>query len=303
MTVPDLPTVKAPIPWRASPPHLVAVLGTGDVGSAVAHTLFSAGYGVLLFEDEQPTAPRRGMCWVDAVFDGKATLAGLTAVRVFQPDEAAQAAAQRNWLPLAVGADLPRWLEALGADLLVDARLRKHATAQPDLRAFGPASIGIGPGYSAGEQADLVVESAWGEDLGRVIEHGATRALAGEPRPILGVGRERLIYAPAAGVFASGLRIGDAVRVGDQVGQLHGAHGQTIALYAPLPGVLRGLTRPGVTVQRGTKLVEIDPRGDPALCFGLGERPARIARGVRQAADRLRHTALQRKQARQARAA
>ncbi|MGC9163429.1 MAG: hypothetical protein ACP5F9_07775 [Thiomonas sp.] len=282
---------------------MAAVLGAGDVGSAVAHTLFSAGYDVVLFEDEQPTAPRRGMCWVDAVFDGKATLAGLTAVRVFQPDEAAQAVAQRDWLPLAVGADLPRWLEALGADLLVDARLRKHATAQPDLRAFGLPSIGIGPGYSAGEQADLVVESAWGEDLGRVIEHGATRALAGEPRPILGVGRERLIYAPAAGVFASGLRIGDAVRAGDPVGLLHGAQGDAIVLHAPLSGVLRGLTRPGVTVQRRTKLVEVDPRGDPALCFGLGERPSRIARGVLQAADRLRHTTLQREQARQVRAA
>jgi len=297
---PDLNEID---PAPAGSPPLVAVLGAGDVGSAVAHTLFLNGYLVILFEDEQPTAPRRGMCWVDAVFDGMATLAGLTAVRVFQPDEAAQALAQRDWLPLVVGADLPRWLQTLGVDLLVDARMRKHAAAQLNLRAFGLAAIGIGPGYSAGVQADLVVESAWGKDLGRLITNGAASPLAGEPRPILGVGRERLIYAPAHGVFESRRCIGDAVHKGEPIGQLHCAPGQTIALHAPLSGVLRGLTRSGVAVQRQTKLVEVDPRGDPALCFGLGERPVRIARGVLKAAAQLRHCALQRKQCRQSQAA
>jgi len=36
------------------------------------------------------------------------------------------------------------------------------------------------------------------------------------------------------------------------------------------------------------KVVEVDPRGDPALCFGLGERPQRIAQGVLDAVDLLR---------------
>jgi xanthine dehydrogenase accessory factor len=27
-------------------------------------------------------------------------------------------------------------------------------------------------------------------------------------------------------------------------------------------------------------VLEVDPRGDPALAFGIGERPARIAAGV-----------------------
>jgi xanthine dehydrogenase accessory factor len=47
-----------------------------------------------------------------------------------------------------------------------------------------------------------------------------------------------------------------------------------------MPGVLRGLVRDGVPVRAGAKLVEVDPRGDPALCFGLGERPKRIALAV-----------------------
>jgi hypothetical protein len=72
------------------------------VGSAAAHVLFRQGYTVLLVEAEQPTSPRRGMCWVDAVFDGIAVLDHLSAVRVFHPADAALAFARRIWLPLVV---------------------------------------------------------------------------------------------------------------------------------------------------------------------------------------------------------
>lgn len=39
--------------------------------------------------------------------------------------------------------------------------------------------------------------------------------------------------------------------------------------------------REGVMVRQGAKVLEVDPRGDPALCFGLGERPRRVAEAVR----------------------
>ncbi|MBR0646609.1 hypothetical protein, partial [Plastoroseomonas hellenica] len=51
-------------------------------------------------------------------------------------------------------------------------------------------------------------------------------------------------------------------------------------LRAPLAGVIRGLTRGGVAVALHAKVIEVDPRGDPAAAFGLGERPSRIADGV-----------------------
>jgi xanthine dehydrogenase accessory factor len=55
------------------------------------------------------------------------------------------------------------------------------------------------------------------------------------------------------------------------------------SLAAPLSGCLRGLTHDGAWVDAGAKVVEIDPRDDPSLVFGLGERPARIAHGVLRA--------------------
>ena len=55
------------------------------------------------------------------------------------------------------------------------------------------------------------------------------------------------------------------------------------AVVAPLAGILRGLTHDGARVAVGTKVLEVDPRGDPAGAFGVGERPARIAAGIIEA--------------------
>jgi hypothetical protein len=55
----------------------VLVRGVGDVGSAVAAVLFRAGYAVALHDEPAPAAPRRGMAFADAVFDGVARLDGL----------------------------------------------------------------------------------------------------------------------------------------------------------------------------------------------------------------------------------
>jgi xanthine dehydrogenase accessory factor len=44
--------------------------------------LFRAGFAVALHDEPAPAAPRRGMAFADAVFDGAAVLDGLTALRV-----------------------------------------------------------------------------------------------------------------------------------------------------------------------------------------------------------------------------
>jgi|GEM_PF-192566 len=276
---PNLPVPGALVRQR------VAVLGAGDVGAAVAHALHHAGYRVLLVEGEAPTATRRGMCFVDAVFDGASSLAGLTALRVNQPEQAETAWRLDFWLPLAVAPDLPCWLERLGIDLLVDARMRKHNAVQADLRPLARCTVGLGPGYIAGYNATVVVETAWGDELGRVIEAGPARQQAGDPRPILGASRQRLVCAPVDGVFCSDLAIGEAVMQRQPIGWIEG-NGYRVELLSPLTGSLRGLTRPGLRVKRAMRVIEVDPRRDPDLCFGLGERPQRIAQGVLRALER-----------------
>jgi xanthine dehydrogenase accessory factor len=125
---------------------------------------------------------------------------------------------------------------------------------------------------------DIAIETGRGPDLGRVIRSGAAAPLKGEPVAMAGHARDRYVYAPLAGVFRSRLQVGDAVRQGQVVAEIHGQ-----PLTAPLDGVLRGLTRDGVPVAVKTKVIEVDPRGESAQVSGIAERPARIAEGVLQA--------------------
>lgn len=245
------------------------VRGANDVASAVALRLMEAGYAVLLAEGPAPAVTRRGQSFADAAFDGTASLEGARCRRVMDA---------AGWLrdgahDLAYCSQpLEMLLATLEPEVLVDARMRKRAVPE-DQRGLAPRVIGLGPGFVAGANCDLAVETGWGETLGQVVEHGPTQAFAGEPKPIGGWGRERYVYAPAAGVFRTHLNIGDAVREGQTVARI----GDT-PLYAPKTGRLRGLVREGVVVTVGTKCVEVVPEG--ARCTGLAERPARIAQGV-----------------------
>jgi xanthine dehydrogenase accessory factor len=262
---------------RASAPVLVR--GVGDVGSAVAVVLFRAGYSVALHDDPAPSTPRRGMAFADAVFDGWATLDSLTAVRVQTAAELRHGLNAGDVVPVTT-APFSEVVEATTWAAVVDARMRKRAVPERQ-RGLAPLTVGLGPNFVAGKTVDLAIETMWGERLGEIVEAGATLPLGGEPRPIGGVGRARFIYAPQAGRFKTAARIGDRVTEGDSVATI-----DALSLRAPIGGVLRGLTRSGVEVAVRTKVIEVDPRSDPAGAFGWGERPRRIAEGVLKALTR-----------------
>lgn len=249
------------------------VRGSGDVGSAVAHGLRAAGHQVVIHDQPRPPHPRRGMAFTDAFFEGPATLSGTLAKRAAGVPGLERMLRCGHALPV-TDADFAEVLAAVRADGVVDARVRKHVAPEP-LRGLARLAIGLGPGFVAGESADVVVETAWGERLGQVIREGGALGYAGEPRPVGGHGRDRFVYAPVAGDFRTTLAIGAAVREGDEVARIGGS-----IVLAPLAGILRGLTHDGARVEAGMKVVEVDVRGDPAAAFGIGERPGRIAAGV-----------------------
>ena len=251
----------------------ILVRGVNDVASAVAHRLFTAGHAVAMHDVATPTTSRRGMAFADAMFDGRAELAGVTATRLDDPAAVRDAVLGHNGIPVHAG-DISALLAAYRPDVLADARMRKRAAPEVQ-RGLAPLTIGLGPGFVAGENVDLAVETGWGDDLGRVVERGPTRDLAGEPRAIVGVARERYVYAPVAGTFRTQLQIGSMMRAGQIV-----AHVDDSPLLAPIDGALRGLTRDGVAVTHRSKVIEVDPRGTDGNLYGIGERPGRIADGV-----------------------
>jgi xanthine dehydrogenase accessory factor len=251
--------------------QVILVRGVGDVGSAVAHALHLAGHVVAVHDVPEPTTSRRGMAFTDALFDGDATLVGVVARRVDSLDELSNVLASREFLPVtaipfATILELP-W------DALVDARMRKRDVPE-DQRHLAPLTIGLGPNFTAGGNVDVAIETHW-DDLGRVIRVGSTRPLEGEPRPIEGIGRERFIYAPVAGVFRTDAHLGEAVATGAVIAEIDG-----VRLLAPIEGSIRAVTHDGTAVALGAKVIEIDPRGGAQSTYGLGERPRRIAEGV-----------------------
>ena len=254
-------------------PTVVVVRGSGDVGSAVAHVLHGSGFAVAIHDVDRPAAPRRGMAFTDAAFDGACELAGLRARRVDDPAAIAAALAVRAEVPVST-ADLGVLLAAVRPEVLVDARMRKRARPEVQ-RHLAPLTIGLGPGFVAGETTDLAIETIWGDDLGAVVGAGPTRRLAGEPRSFDGHARDRFVYAPAAGLLRTEAAIGQLVRAGDPVAAIG-----DVELRAPLDGILRGLTHDRVEVDAGAKVVEVDPRGEARSVFGIGERPRRIGLGV-----------------------
>lgn len=252
---------------------LILVKGAGDVGSAVAHALHRAGYPVVLVEGAEPSTARRGMSFAEAVFGGRAELESVAAVRVDAPDGARQVLEEGRAIPLYVG-DPDDVRDALGPAVMVDARMRKRERPEVQI-SEAPLTIGLGPGFRAGETTHLAVETSWGPSLGAVLESGGTEAYTGQPREVLGHGRERYGYAPRAGVWRTTLEIGDGVRAGQALGRIDDAE-----LRAVIDGVVRGITRDGVRVSAGAKVADVDPRGERAEVSGIAERPRRIAEGV-----------------------
>lgn len=212
------------------------------------------------------------MAFADAVFDGTAVLEGLSACRVETPD-GLRRVLDDGGIPLAFGR-LEQFSNVEAWSAIIDARMRKRAVPERQ-RGLAPVTIGLGPNFVAGENVDLAVETSWGDRLGTVVTSGATFALQGEPQAIGGAARERFVYAPVAGRFETSRRIADHVEQDEVVATITG-----VTLRAPFGGILRGLTHDGVDLAAGTKVIEVDPRNDPAAAFGLGARPKRIAEGV-----------------------
>ena len=96
---------------------------------------------------------------------------------------------------------------------LVDAILAKRNLGTS--RNMAPLTIGLGPGFFAGEDVDYVVETMRGHDLARIITEGPAIPNTGVPGMVGGVSKERVIHSPGAGRIHNMAHIADIVEKGD----------------------------------------------------------------------------------------
>ena len=256
--------------------QLIIVRGGGDMATGVIHRLHSAGFSVLILESARPTAIRRQVALCEAVYEGVATVEGVTAQRI-ESIEQIPAVLAAGRIPLLVdepGACIAR----LHPAAVVDAILAKRNLGTR--RDMAPLTVALGPGFVAGQDVDCVIETMRGHNLGRIIREGAAQPNTGVPGRIGGYAAERVIHAAHTGTLAHCHEIGDVVEQGEPIAHIRNESG-VFPVRATIPGLIRGLIRDGFAVQTGLKIADIDPRREEyANCFTISDKARTIAGSV-----------------------
>lgn len=268
--------------------ELVVVRGAGDLATGCILRLVRAGFRVAALESARPSSIRRAVCLSEAMYEGRAEVEGIRAIRVGSLDElqaALEAFGPEGPVPLLEDPSCTA-LPALRPLALVDAIIAKRNLGTH--LDMAPVVVALGPGFEAGVDAHAVVETNRGHDLGRVLLRGCAEPNTGVPGLIAGKGRERVLHAPCAGIVENLKSIGDRVQAGEPVLTILGQTGR-VPLAAAIDGILRGLIRPGYEAKVGLKVADVDPRCVREHCFTVSDKARAIAGGVLEAILALGH--------------
>lgn len=267
---------------------LIVVRGAGDLATGTIHRLKKAGFRLLVLEAEHPAAIRRQVALSEAVYAGSARVEDVEAVRMDvdlaekkNRKELLEQEMERIWkkdgVPVLVD---PAGLSiaALRPAVVVDAILAKKNLGTT--KEMAPLVIALGPGFTAGEDVDVVIETKRGHNLGRVIRSGSAVPNTGIPGIIGGYGKERVMHAQAEGILRNVASIGDIVEARAVIAEIETENG-TVPVEASFSGLLRGLIRDGYPVTKGFKIADIDPRQEELQnCFTISDKARCIAGSV-----------------------
>ena len=252
----------------------VLIRGAGDLASGIALRLFHAKMEVVMTDLPRPTAIRRTVCFSQAILFGTMTVEDVTAVFA-ETSEAAVSILKEKKIPVLADSEAA-CIAALRPDVVVDAILAKRNLGTKITDA--PCVIGVGPGFTAGVDCHACVETMRGHTLGRVITEGSPIPNTNIPGLIGGFAGERVLRAPADGIFRQRLEIGDMVEQNEIAGYVG-----TEPMRCQISGVLRGLLADGTPVHRGMKAGDVDPRGEVSYCQLVSDKALAIGGGVLEA--------------------
>jgi len=260
--------------------HLIILRGGGDLASGVAMRLHRCGFQLVIIELEKPLAVRRSVSFSEAVYEGEQTIEGITS-RLVSADQL-QVTLEAGEIPVLVDpqANILRnqFLTSPRSTIVIDARLTK--TEPEPLGVNVALHIGLGPGFSAGENCHAVIETQRGHTLGRVYWSGSTHADSGQPDG----DPRRVLRAAQTGILTASAKIGDHLEEGQLIGEITPKDGSAkIKIVSPLKGILRGLIRPGLEVPKGMKIGDVDPRDELLLTKLVSEKALAIGGGALEA--------------------
>ena len=256
---------------------LIMIRGAGDIATGIAWRLRQSHFQIIMTDLPMPTAIRRTVAFSTALETGRFTVEGITAVACHSPEEALKAC-KEGLIAVLPDPELQS-LPSLSPKVLVDAVLAKRNLGTHITDA--PLVIGVGPGFCAGKDCHYIVETKRGHTRGRVVDRGEAAPNSGVPGNIGGYTRERILRAPCDGVFSPLREIGDVVCVGDVVAMVGDE-----PIRVEISGMLRGMLREGISVTKGFKCGDVDPRGDSVDFRTISDKARAVGGGVLEAVMR-----------------
>lgn len=253
----------------------VIVRGGGDIATGTIYKLRKCGFRVLVLEVENPSAIRRNVAFCEAVYEGSKQVEDMRCVLGHSLLECEKIMDEGH---VAMLVDpMGECISSVKPITLVDAILaKKNLGTKKDMAKL---TIALGPGFEAGKDVDVVIETMRGHSLGRLIYEGCAIKNTGIPGNIAGYSKERVIHSPCAGICHNVKKITDIVEKGEII-----AYVDDTPVYASMSGLLRGLIRDGYPVTCGFKMADIDPRKDEYNnCFTISDKARCIAGGVVEA--------------------
>ncbi|WP_353094527.1 selenium-dependent molybdenum cofactor biosynthesis protein YqeB [Tissierella praeacuta] len=249
----------------------IVIRGGGDLATGIAHRLFMAGFKVIVLDIEKPLAIRRKVSFCEAIYSNAIIVEGVKAILTKNLDEIYKNI-DNGFIPVYID-EKGEIIDGIKPMAVVDSIIAKKNLGTN--REMAPITIGVGPGFEAGVNVDLVVETKRGHNLGKVIYKGKAENNTGIPGNVMGYTEERVIRAKKAGIFKSYYNIGDKVEVGDIVCEIG-----EVKVAAEISGILRGIIKEGLYVKEGEKIGDIDPRGIEEYAYTISDKARAIGGGV-----------------------
>lgn len=259
--------------------ELVIVRGAGDLATGVVYSLYKAHFKVIILETQHPSAIRRKVALSEAVYDGKTKVEDIEAVLVKNYEEALNIIANKDYkeIPILIDPNC-EILNHIKPTFLIDAIIAKKNLGTN--KSMAKYTIALGPGFTAGKDCDIVIETMRGHNLGRIYLEGKAIPNTGIPGNIGGKEAERVIHASSDGIIENIKNIGDFVREKEVIAYINNDN-KKIEVIAPFEGLLRGIIRDGFKVRNGLKIADIDPRkSEYDNCFTISDKARNLGGAV-----------------------